>query len=231
MTPRYILSRAAFLLVLLISALFILKFVKRKQRETAIFIELKSLASESSFFQQFYVEDARKTLIRALALIGEAKQQHGISPDHAIDRGLGLESNIFATKIDAPDPTPRQNIIRNCLRTNYENFLKLGYSPDFQTLKTMQEGSLPPIPIGPEAGNRPVITTLINPALSPGLEKVIANLVIIPPTDQAHVLTDIEITAAKQLAKELVDAKLIEDPARQRIFDALTPPPPTPPGK
>ncbi len=231
MTPRYILTRAAFLLALLISALFILKYVKRKQRETAIINEMKSLSSDSSFFQQFYAEDARKTLIRALALIGEAKEQHGISPDVTIDRGLGIESSLFATKTEAPDPTPRQNIIRNCLRANYENFLKLGYTPDFQTLKTMEDGALPPIPIGPEAGNRPVITTLINPALSPGLEKVIANLVIIPPAEQTHVLTDIEITAAKQLAKDLVDAKLIEEPSRQRIVDALTPPPPTPPGK
>lgn len=224
-SPRYILSRAIFLIVAVIVILFGLSYFKKKQRQSAILTQLKSLSSDSSFFQQFYAEDAQKSLVKSIALLAEGKQL-GIPPETAIARCLGIEGNIFATKTEAPEPTPRQKLIRDNLAINYENFLKLGYGADFITLETMRDGKLPAIPIGPQAGKKPVIATVIDSSLSPGLEKVIANLVIRPADSEGPFTSDIQVAAAKQLARDLYDAKLIEEPVRDRILKALTPPVP-----
>lgn len=226
-SPRYILSRAIFLIIAAVVALFCLSFVKKKQRQSAILAQLKSLSSESSYFQQFYAEEAQKTLVKAIALVVEAKQV-GIPPQTAIDRSLGIEGNVFATNTAAPEPTARQKLIRDSLNANYENFNKLGYVADFPTLQTLKEGVLPSIPSGPQAGKKPVIATLIDASLSPGLEKVIANLVIRPADSEGPSASDIQIAAAKQLARDLYDARLIEESVKDRILKALTPPVPTP---
>ena len=89
----------------------------------------------------------------------------------------------------------------------------------------MKEGGLPAIPGGPEAGQKPEIATLIDPAVSPGIDKVIANLEIRPPHAESSIPSDVEIAAAKQLARDLADAKVIEEPVRDRIIGKLAPPP------
>lgn len=220
-SARYILSRAVFLIIGIIVVLFSLRYFKKHQRQTAIIAELKSLSSDSSYFQQFYAEDAQKRLVRAIALIAEANQL-GISPEKSIDRSLGIETKTYFADEDPDPPTPRQQIVRTSLRSNYENFLKLGYTADFHTLDVMKGGSLPAIPSGPGAGKKPIIGTLIDPAGSPGIEKVIANLEIRPPQAEGKGLTDIETAAAKQLARDLADAKIIEEPVRNRILESLS---------
>ncbi len=220
-TPRYIITRAIFLICALIAVLYGMSFVKKFQRRSAIIAELKSITSDSSFFQQFYAADAQKSLIRAVALMAEANQL-GLSPDQSIDGGLGIERKYFTTDEDRKEPPVRDIIIRNSLRTNYENFRKLGYTPDFHTLQGMKNGELPPIPSGPEAGNRPEIGTIIDPALSPGMERVIANLEI-RPVKKDSTKSDVEVAAAKELARELAEAKIIEEAARDRILEKLSP--------
>ncbi len=219
--PRYILTRAVFLIAALFAVLYGISFIKKKQRQSAIIAELKSISSDSSFFKQFNPEDAQKSLIRAVALIAEAKQL-GIAPEKAIDRGLGIEEVFFSTDTNPYEPTARETIIRGSLGSNYENFLKLGYQPDFHTLEAMREGRLPILTEGSLAGKKPVIATLIDPSISPGIDKVIANLEIRPPQTEPRAPTDIEIAAAKQLARDLADAKIIEQPVRDRIIAKLS---------
>lgn len=224
-SPRYIITRALFLLATVVVVLSCLSFYKKKQRQSAILADLKSLSSDSSYFQQFYAEDAQKSLIRAVALIAEANEL-GIPPESSIDRALGIETKTFFSEEKPAEPTYRQQIVRTNLRANYENFLKLGYTADFHTLATMKEGALPAIPSGPEAGKKPVVGTFISATLSPGIEKVIANLEIRPPQADSRTLTDLEIASAKQLAYSLSDAKLIEEPIRDKIITALSKPVP-----
>jgi hypothetical protein len=219
--PRYILTRAASLIALLVALLYGFSFFKKVQRKSNITSELQSITSDSSFFQQFYAADARKSLIRAIGLIAEATSL-GVDPGKAIDRGMGLKDKWFENELEKNDPPTREKIIRTCLRCNYDNFVKLGYTADFHTLDSMKKGELPPIPTGPQTGRIPVISTLITPELSPGLEKVIANLVIRPPQSEDAKPSDIEIAAAKQLARDLADARIIEEPVRDRIIKALT---------
>jgi len=222
-SPRYILTRAVFLITAIFVVLTGINFFKKKQRQSAIIAELKSISSDSSFFKQFNPEDAQKSLVRAVALIAEAKQI-GIPPEKAIDRGLGIEEVFFSSDTNPYEPTAREKIIRNSLGNNYENFLKLGYKADFHTLESMRAGKLPTLAEGVAAGKKPIIATLIDPSISPGIDKVIANLEIRPPQTEAHAPSDIEIAAAKQLARDLADAQVIEEAARDRIIAKLSEP-------
>ena len=57
-----------------------------------------------------------------------------------------------------------------------------------------------------------------------GVDKLIPNLVISPPTENANkvanmILNEFEIARAKQFAKALEDADLIEQEAYKKIFD------------
>ena len=226
-SPRYIITRAAFLIALLVAVLFSVSYVKKWQRKNAIYNELQSITSDSSFFKQFYAEDAHKALIRAIGLIVEA-QSLGVPPDKTIDRGMGIKDKFFENEMENYDAPAREGIIRTSLRTNYENFLKLGFTADFHTLDAMKKGELPSIPSGPQAGRKPEIVTLISPEISPGLEKVIANLEIRPPSQEARKPSDIEIATAKELARDLASARIIEEPVRDRILEQLSGPKPEP---
>jgi hypothetical protein len=221
---RYILTRAVFVLCVIVAVLFGMSFVKKRQKQATLAGELKSLASDSSYFHQFYAADAQKALLRAVGLIAEGEQL-GVPSDKAIDRAAGIaETTYFSSEEDRKEPTYRQQLIRDSLRTNYANFRKLGYQADFQTLQTLREGRLPAIPEGPQAGKQPEVGCIIDPALSPGLEKLIPNLEIRPARPTGHVPTDIEIAAAKKLASDLERADIIEEPVRDRIVEKLTAP-------
>jgi len=222
---RYILSRALTAIVLIVAILYGVGMFKKKQRKDAIIADLKSVCSDSSFFRQFHAEDARKTLVRGVGLIAEAKQL-GIDPDKVIDGGLGIEEKYFAMDEDKEGVPIRESIIRSSLRSNYENFLKLGYTPDFHTLQGMKDGELPPVRTGPSAGSRAEVGTIIDPNLSPGIDRVVANLEIRPPKKPGAPMTDVEIASAKQLAKNLFEAGVIEKEASDRIIESLTPKPP-----
>lgn len=223
-SPRYIITRAVFLIILLIAVLSGLSLLKKLQRRSAIITELKSICSDSSFFQQFYPEDARKTLVRGVGLIAEGNSI-GLDPNAAIDGGLGIVRKYFTTDEDRQEPSIHDKIIRDSLRLNYENFLKLGYLTDFQTLQSMKDGKLPPIPSGPQSGSRPEIGTIIDPSLSPGMDRVLANLEIRPQHIENIPASDVEIAAAKRLARDLSDAHIIEESARDRILEKLKPTP------
>jgi hypothetical protein len=219
--PRYILTRATFLIVMLVAVLYGYSFFKKIQRKSAITTGLQSITSDSSFFRQFYAEDARKSLVRAVGLIAEANAL-GVPPDKSIDLGMGITTKFFANDYEKEEPPAREKVIRTCLRSNYENFLKLGYKADFHTLDALRKGELPPIPEGPHSGRKPDIGNLISPAISPGMEKVIANLEIRPPQGDDQKPTDIQIAAAKQLARDLADAHVIEEPVLNKILQDLS---------
>lgn len=219
---RYILTRAGGIILAIIVALYAVGYVKKRNKRSALIAELKSLSSDSSFFRQFQADEARKSLVRAVGVIAEANNL-GLEPETAINRGLGIEEKYFAVDEDNDDPPLKEDIIRSTLRANYENFRKLGYEADFHTLQMMRDGELPPVRLGSQAGAKAEVGTIIDPALSPGLEKVMANLEIRPPRDKGQKMSDVEVASAKKLATDLSDAGIIEKAAADRIIEVLTP--------
>lgn len=219
---RYIFTRAITVIALLVALIYGYGLYKKHQRKSAIVAELQVICGESSYFQQFSAEDAQKTLIRAIGLIAEADSL-GLSPDDAIKSGLGQKREWFVNELDADDTPVAQQIIRSTLRGNYENFIKLGFKPDAGTIKSMKDGEMPLLSSGSLAGKKPIVKTLIPTEASPGIEKVIANLEFSPPGSEDKPLTDIQLASAKQLARNLYDARIIEEPVRNRIIEHLTP--------
>ncbi len=219
MNLRYILSRTIMVILLVVLGLYGYGYVKKLQRQSSIVSELKSLSSESSFFRQFSYADAKKSLVRATGLIAEAKKL-GLEPATTIDRSLGIEKKYFASDDDR-EPNSRDQLIRSTLRANYENFRKLGYTPDFHTLESFAAGDLPPIPSGSHKGGRAEVGTIISSALSPGLETVLANLEIRPVRDRSIPMTDVEAAIARKLADDLKSAGVIEAEALKRIESKL----------
>lgn len=224
---RYILTRAGGIILALIVALYAIGYVKKRNKRAALVAELKSLSSDSSFFRQFYAEDAKKSLIRAVGVIAEANKL-GLEPETTINRGLGIDEKYFAVDEDNDDPPLKESLIRSTLRANYENFRKLGYEADFHTLQMMGDGELPPVRTGPQAGAKAEVGTIIDPSLAPGLEKVMANLEIRPPKAKGVKMSDVEVATAKRLATDLSDAGIIEKIAAERIIEILTPKKPVP---
>lgn len=220
MNLRYILTRAAAVILLIVVGLYSFGYVKKKQRRSAIVSELKSLSSESSFFRQFSRGDAEKSLVRAVGLIAEANKL-GLDPEAAINQGLGIEEKYFNSDDDR-EPTLREQLISSTLRLNYENFRKLGYTPDFHTLQSLKKGELPSVRTGSFQGSKAEVGTIIDPALSPGLDTVIANLEIRPVREKGKPMTDVETAIAKKLAADLKDAGVIEDNALRRIQNKLS---------
>ncbi len=222
-SPRYILSRTIFLIVALVAVLYGFRFYKKWQRQNEVITALKSLASDSSYYHQFYVVDAQKALVRAVGLIAEANSL-GIPPETAIARATGTEQKTFVTDADLEEAPIKTQIIIDNLRLNYENLVKLGYQANYKLLGKLESGELPAIPSGPAAGQQPIIATFIDAAASPGLEKILANLEIRPPPSDGQVATDIEVATAKRLAGQLADAGVIEEAVRDKIIRSVSPP-------
>lgn len=222
--PATIITRAVLILGVIIALLYGSGYLKKKQRINALVKESQALASDSSFFHQFYPEDSRKTLVRAIGLIAEANE-FGIPPNAFIDRTLGIEKPFFNNDREKEEE-PRQKLIRRTLASNYDNFRKLGYDANPQTLAAMREGKLPTIPSGPMANSKAEVGTIIDPALSPGLEKIVANLQIRPPSEEKARPSDVEIAAAKRLANDLAISGVIESTVRDRLIRDLSVPEP-----
>jgi len=215
MSPRYILTRTIAVILVIVVALYTFGFIKKKQRINSVISELKSLSSDSSFFRQFSAKDAEISLVRAVGLIAEAKKL-GLDPEVTISRSLGVEEKYFNAD-DDEEPSPRQQLIRFTLRSNYENFRKLGYIPDFHTLESLKKGDLPPVRTGPLQGTKAEVGTIIHPSLSPGLETVVANLEIRPLRDTSLPASDVETAIAGKLANDLQESGVIEETALKRI--------------
>lgn len=213
---QYILTRAIVVLLVAVGCVYGNNLYRKNERKKAIDAELKSICSESSYFRQFYEDAAKKSLVKALALLAEA-ENIGQPVDDTINRALGIQKKLLTTDADREPPPPSKEITHRTLLANYQNFLKLGYQPDYQTLSQMKNGELPRIPTGPEEGKTAEIVPLIPAKLSPGIEKVIANLELRPPGKLERPMTDLEIAAAKQMASDLAGAGFIEATVRDRI--------------
>jgi hypothetical protein len=222
--PLRILSRAAMVIAVVVALILGNGYLKKRKHLAAIAGELRAIAADSSFFRQFYPEDARKALLRAVGLIAEADAL-GVDPLDSVDRAIGGDAGDFSLGMRVKRPSdPRQDLVRNALLGNHNHLLKLGYSFDAATIKSLKEGVLPPIPSGPHRGQRPELVMLIPPELSPGIDRVMANLEIRPPRDGLTPRTDTEVALAKQLAHDLAMAGVIEDAALERILAGLEAP-------
>lgn len=224
MDPRVaeILRHAAVVALLALLAIAGLKVHRHFRDRAELAAELRSLAGEGSFYRQFYPADAERALLRAMAVLREGELD-GMAPDELLDRCLGLTTKRGET----PDePTADEQLVRSTFLNNYENCRKLGILRPRDAAQRLREGELPPIETGPARGSTPRVVRIIEPALAPGLDKVVANLEIRPP-DSAPAAGEVERNAARKLANSLGEAGVIDTAAVNRILKALEPKAPT----
>ncbi len=219
MDPRVaeILRHAAILAVIAVLAIVGIKIHRHFRDRNKLAADLRALTSEGAFYRQFYANDADRALLRAMANLREAELD-GMAPDELINRCLGLKESSF-NGLPA-EPTADEELVRRTFLNNYENCRKLGLFTQPDSVQRMRNGELPAIEIGPSSGSVPKIVRILDPAVAPGLDKVVANLEIRPP-DSNPVSGEVDRSAAKRLARELGNAGILTPAAVTEIQKKL----------
>jgi len=207
MDPRVadILRYAAILTVIAVLAVFGVRINRHFRDRAKLAADLRSLTSEGAFYRQFYPADADRALLRAMADLREA-ELGGMPPDEFINRCLDIKkTNSSGLPVE---PTPEEELIRRTFLNNYEACRKLGLLNQHEAVEHLRAGELPVIETGPSSGSAPKIVRILDPAIAPGLDKVVANLEIRPP-DSRPVSGEVERNAARRLARELGNAGIL----------------------
>jgi hypothetical protein len=216
MDPRIIdiLRYSVIIVVLLVASLFFHKHYSRYVTKKEIVAEMQSVTSDSSFYRQFEADDAQATLLRSIALIHQADEL-GLPLPELMDRVFNRNQSEFFEDTPSSDHPIKEELVENALTSAYEAARRLEIL-DSHSVSDLRDGRMPITPAG-----SPVILPLIDPELSPGLEKIIPNLEILPPdrAGKTRELSSIETAAARKLAKDLSSARLIEDTIAERIIE------------
>lgn len=201
--------------VLLVGSMFALKHYRIYQQKEEIVTELQGLTSDSSFYRQFEVKGAKEALLRSVALVHEADTL-GLTQIELLDRMFQRNQSAFGESETKNGDYPlKEKLVRNTLTNAYDAAKRLEIL-DTISMQDLKEGRMPVTSMG-----APVILPLIDPRISPGLEKIIPNLEILP-ADRAgkqRRLTSIEIAAARNLARDLSYAGLIESNVADNIIN------------
>ena len=207
--------RYSFLVIaLLIGLVFVNKYYRQHVAKKEIVAELQSITTDSSFYRQFEASEAHATLLRSVALIQQANDL-GLSQTELFDRVFQHDKMDDFGGTPSMDYPIKEKLARNTLTSAYESAKRLQML-DVAALRDLKDGRMPLTLEG-----TPVILPLIDPELSPGLEKVLPNLEILPSdhaSSDRH-LTAIETAAARRLADDLASSGLIENTVAERIVE------------
>lgn len=223
MDPRIkdILRHSLLVVALLAAFLFALKHYRRYEARKTTVEELRAATSDASFYRQFDRDDAEATLLRCVALVERARQL-GLSPSELLDRVYKRKEKGEYDFGSSGDYPVREKLVRDTLTAAHEAARRLdSLAP--RDLEQFEQGRLPPTAREPLA-----IATIIDPALAPGIDKIVPNLEL-RPEDGTRTAKDappnaIEIAAARRLARDLESAGLIERTVAEAILAHYTTP-------
>ena len=224
MDPRVaaILKWALFGVFALMTFVFFSRYTKREKRKDEIVSDMRALVSEGSFYRAITEKDARTTFLRGIALIYDAEKLE-------MDQGE-LFGRIFERKdknktiagdefIDFPS---REKLARETYIRAYEHAKQLGLLETGEEVAALRQGEIPATPV------RTAIICVIDPAISPGLEKVVPNFELRPFDNKNATPNDTEIAAARNLASDLASSKIIDRETEAKINLHYRPPEKTP---
>jgi len=223
------LKQGVFAVIVIGIALFGIKSCRKFQQKRAVIIELSSCASESAAYEQFYTENASSNLYKSMHQMYLGVQL-GLTPPEILQSVMDEDETMFSTEKKEELPI-RQALIRDALLSNYDNCVKLAIFEDSNNIKSLSSGEAPTIKNGPDAGEVVKIQSIIPSYVLPGVDKLLPNLMISPPKQSAQqpkpaTFNNFEIARAKNLAKSLASAGLIEQDAYNKIvefFNTVTP--------
>lgn len=217
--------RHVFILAVLAAiGIFGYKQYKKYDAKKQLVETFRAEISDANFFHALRESDAKATLLRAVAHMKKA-QQMGLEPPAFLDLALGDGKKSNGLTETTETMSSREKMIRGTVTSAFEHSRQLGLLDDPANIASLLAGDMPAV-VPP-----PVFEHVVDPALSPGLEKIVANLTIEPELRApGAVPTDIEVAAFRQLIYDLTDANIIDRTAQKRIFEAYGPTKsPTPP--
>ena len=225
--------------VVLIIAIFGLKVWNKIKLEKQIVSELRHLAHPTTSFESNYTEDAESALFKSVALLHRAKTDLKKEPMEILKKVFhGSDDGALFGKAETgrnASSDPREEVIRKGLLRNYQHCRTLGLLSDAEGRRSLSEGTPPLITKGPSSNSRVTIRYIIAPEVSPGVEKLIPNMIISPPDlEERQKPTDLEITQAKELVRDLYNASLIERETGDRLrehYEQINNPIETPPAQ
>lgn len=195
------------------------KHYKKFNRKAALVDEMRTLVSEASFYRSLTEDDARAVLLKGIAKIEEAKSL-GVEPTAYLDRVFKREKSKDSPGDEFQDYPAREKLARETLLRAHQHAVQLKLLEEPEALLDLADGKMP------DVTPKPVIACTIDPAISPGLEKVVPNFELKPGDLKKEAPTDLEIAAARNLAGDLYSAQIIDREAEKRISEHFRPPPP-----
>ncbi|MEK7949491.1 hypothetical protein [Luteolibacter soli] len=218
MDPRVaaILKWALYGVLALMTFVFFSRYHKREKLKDGIISDMRGLVSEASFYRALTEKDARTTYLRCIALLDDAKHLDMDSTEvfnrvfEKKDKGKTLAGNEF------DDYPTREKLARETLTRAYQYAGQLDLLGPEQ-VAGLRLGELPSTPI------RTAIICVIDPSISPGLEKVVPNFELRPFDNKNATPTDTDIAAARNLASDLAGAQIIDRDTENKIHRYFRP--------
>jgi len=221
-------KQGVFIIAIVAIALFGIKTCRKYQKKRQVVVELSTHSSESAAYEQFYQDNARQNLFKAMHQI-HLGVELGMTPGELLDKVMNKDSGEMFSTEEPKALSTRLELIRDALLSNYDNCLKLGIFDNQLNLDALKDGEFPTIAKGPSEGDEVIIDQIIPSYLLPGAEKLLPNLSIAPPLDAGHDTSKnpsaFEIARSKLLVKELAAAGLIEKEVYAKVlkyYDTMT---------
>jgi hypothetical protein len=215
MDPRVVttLKLALFAMVGLFLFSFTSKHYRRYTKKEALATEMRTLVSDPSFYRCPTTENAHTVLLRGIAVIDRAKSL-GLEPSAFFDKVFRRDKKSEKPINDEFEEYPtREKLARDTMLRAYQHAEQMGLLTRVEYRDYMDKGTVPDVIPQPKVSN------IIDPALSPGMEKIVPNLELRLPSKVGAPPSDLEIAAAKSLASDLYSARVIEHDAEARIAE------------
>lgn len=200
-------------IVLFFAFIYGSKHYKKFARKEALVQEMRVAISDASFYRSLEPKDAHATFLKAIAMVDEANTL-GMVPTAYFDLVFKRDDDLKTQLGDDYEDYPaRERLVRETLLRGYQHALQFSLLDEPGKRALLARGELP------EGDPEPMIANIIDPAVSPGMEKIVPNLELRPAKAAGAAPTDLEVAAAKELASELSAANVIEYEAEKRIVD------------
>jgi hypothetical protein len=219
MDPRVanILKWALYGLLAFMTFIYVSRYHKREARKDEIVADMRGLVSEASFYRAMTEKDARTTFLRGIALLYDAKQL-GMDSSDVFNRVFeAKEKDKSSVGDEFTDYPSREKLARETLTRAYQHAGQLGLLAGPQEVAELRQGGLP------STGTRSAIICVIDPAVAPGLEKVVPNFELRPFDNKNATPNDTDIAAARNLASDLVSSQIIDRETETRINQHFRP--------
>ena len=189
------------------------KHYKKFARKEKLVEEMRTIISDATFYRNLDAKSAHATFLKAIGMIDEANTL-GMAPtvyfDQVFKHDDDLKTQLGREYEDLP---ARERLARETLMRGYQHALQSSMLDEPEKRALLAKGELP------EGDPKATIANVIDPTVSPGMEKIVPNLELRPVKAAGAPPTDLDVAAAKSLASELSAANVIEYEAEKRIVD------------